>query len=92
MAMVDQVPRVPPNVAELINELELAFGTPPQPGKERKPVINALVEIARFVRSVGCSWDVVYGLTDLAYALQDLDAGQVAASAQADEAQRSPAG
>ena len=65
-------------VDELTDGLELAFGTPPEPGKERKPVIDALVEVARFARSVGCSENVERGLINFAYALQDLGGGRVA--------------
>ena len=81
------VARVPPavgaafiaeRVIQLTNELELAFRAPPQPGQERKPYIDALVAVARFARAVGSSWNAVWGLTNFAYALQDLDGGRVA--------------
>ena len=60
---------------ELINDLEEAFGGPPESGKERKPYIDALVVVSRFARSVGCSENAWRGLSDLAYALQDRDDG-----------------
>ena len=62
---------------ELVSELGLAFNAPPEPGKEREPFIDALVAVARFARAVG-SREADWGLTVLAYALQDLDAGHVA--------------
>ena len=64
-------------LSQLADALDLAFSTPPQPGKEREPVIDALVAVARFARAVG-SRDAAWGLTELAYALQDLGAGRVA--------------
>ena len=64
-------------VIELVSELGLAFNAPPEPGKEREPFIDALVAVARFARAVG-SREAAWGLTVLAFALQDLDAGHVA--------------
>ena len=64
-------------VIELVGELGLAFGAPPEPGKERQPFIDALIAVARFARAVGLR-EAQWGLAALAYALQDLDAGRVA--------------
>ena len=63
-------------VIELVSELGLAFGAPLKPGKEREPFIDALVAVARFARAVG-SHEADWGLTVLAYTLQDLDVGIV---------------
>jgi hypothetical protein len=65
-------------VIELVSELGQAFAAPPNAGKEREPFIDALVAMARFARAVGlreAQWEFFV----LAYALQDLDAGRVAA-------------
>src|SRR5215470_15615630 len=67
----------PNAVSELINELDLAFGAPPERGDERKSYIDALVAVARFAWSA-VSPDAAWRLMELAYALQDLDAGRVA--------------
>jgi hypothetical protein len=69
--------KLPSAVIKLVDELDLAFGAPPKPGKEREPFIDALVAVARFARAVG-SREAQWELTVLAYALQDLDAGRVA--------------
>jgi hypothetical protein len=95
------VVRVPPavgeallaaRVEELINALELAFGVPPEPGKEHEPPIDAVMAVARFARSVGCSWDAVWGLTDLAYDLQDLRAGRAVARFRPKKPEENPGG
>ena len=40
-------------VPQLIDELNLAFRTPPERGNERKPYIDALVGVARFAKALG---------------------------------------
>ena len=74
---VEMNDKLPNAVIKLVDELRLAFGAPPKPGKEREPFINALVAVARFARAVG-SREAQWELTVLAYALKDLDAGRVA--------------
>src|SRR5262245_5442362 len=50
---VEMNDKLPNAVIKLVDELGLAFGAPPKPGKEREPFINALVAVARFAQAVG---------------------------------------
>jgi len=70
-------PPTPTAVLDLIRELDHAFNAPPKPGRERDPFIEVLVAVARLARAAGLR-EAQWGLTELAYALQDLDVGRVA--------------
>jgi hypothetical protein len=45
--------KLPNAVIKLVDELDVAFGAPPKPGKERERFIDAFVAVARFARAVG---------------------------------------
>jgi hypothetical protein len=70
-------PPTPTAVLDLIRELDHAFHAPPKPGKERDPFIEVLVAVARLARAAALH-EAQWKLTELAYALQDLDVGRVA--------------
>jgi hypothetical protein len=82
----EQTPPAPLNsVSHLLIQLSRIFAAVPQTSEdERSAYIRALVEMARFVREAARStqdtglWNAQSRLSDLAYALQDLDAGRVA--------------
>ena len=82
----EQTPPAPLNpVSHLLIQLSRIFAAVPQTSEdERSACIRALVEMARFVREAARStqdtglWNAQSRLSDLAYTLQDLDAGRVA--------------
>jgi hypothetical protein len=79
-------PAPPQNpLSQLLIELSRVFAAVPQTSEdERNGYIMALVEMARFVREAARStqdtglWEAQLRLSELAYALRDLDNGQVA--------------
>jgi hypothetical protein len=80
-------PGEPPQnpLSQLLIELSRVFAAVPQTSEdERNGYIMALVEMARFVREAARStqdtglWEAQLRLSELAYALRDLDNGQVA--------------
>ena len=80
-----------PNLLEgLLRELDRAFADGAEtPEHQRAAYITALIEISRFVRAAG-SPIASRRLTDLAYALRDLDNGHVVPVLQKTEHIESP--
>jgi hypothetical protein len=84
--MDEHEPAPPQNpLSQLLIELSRVFAAVPRTSEdERNGYIIALVEMARFVREAARStqdtglWEAQLRLSELAYALRDLDHGQVA--------------